>query len=366
MQKLWAALVATILISAAVAVLTPVEGSAAETPPDPMSPECVVDGADGAVRLTWTVSDGVKVNLRGEGGWIATYTGPGTHAVAGQVDAAYFVRTRSNDVVTDTLCRPDAAPPDVAVSCVVSARLSQPGTDLSSGQLSVNIRVDGDWLETREGSGSAYFEDEQPGSDWLIRTRQNSVTISTPCDGPGDDGGNDDNNHLPPPTECTIDGVVVDTVLPPEQCDALVAIYNATNGPGWSGGDGWNTPTDPCDWARVTCDAADVVELDLFANRLSGPIPAEIGALTKLTTLDLAVNRVTSLPPELGNLVDLTVFEVWANSLTEVPPELGNLTSLTRLQLNLNQLTSVPAELGNLSDLEILYLNHNPCRISLP
>ena len=41
-----------------------------------------------------------------------------------------------------------------------------------------------------------------------------------------------------------------------------------------------------------------------------GPIPAELGNLTKLEHLDLARNALTgSIPPELGNLANLT--ELW-------------------------------------------------------
>jgi hypothetical protein len=55
---------------------------------------------------------------------------------------------------------------------------------------------------------------------------------------------------------CDIDGTAVTTVASQAECDALVALYVATDGPNWDRNAGWNTPTDPCGWEGVMCDAA--------------------------------------------------------------------------------------------------------------
>lgn len=34
--------------------------------------------------------------------------------------------------------------------------------------------------------------------------------------------------------------------IPLKECQALVAFYNATGGPGWTNRDGWLTSTEPC------------------------------------------------------------------------------------------------------------------------
>ena len=80
--------------------------------------------------------------------------------------------------------------------------------------------------------------------------------------------------------------------------NALMALYNATNGASWTnnGGDNGTAWGDPynagtcghCDWYGVTCNAADRVESialsGTFAgNNLIGTIPSEIGNLTNLT-----------------------------------------------------------------------------------
>ena len=48
-----------------------------------------------------------------------------------------------------------------------------------------------------------------------------------------------------------------------------------------------------------------VAELSLGDNRLTGPIPAELGSLSNLESLDLSSNELTGIPGELGNLPDL-------------------------------------------------------------
>lgn len=81
--------------------------------------------------------------------------------------------------------------------------------------------------------------------------------------------------------------------------------------------------------------------LFLGSNRLTGPIPPELGNLTNLTGLHLAKNQLTGpIPPELGNLTNLINISLNNNNLTgSVPPELGNLTALFYFTLEENQLT---------------------------
>ncbi len=70
----------------------------------------------------------------------------------------------------------------------------------------------------------------------------------------------------------TCDGV---SEIPREECEVLVALYNSTNGPGWSHDDGWLTNGTPCSWYGVTCVYFGqwVGGLDLGNNQLSGALP---------------------------------------------------------------------------------------------
>ena len=54
---------------------------------------------------------------------------------------------------------------------------------------------------------------------------------------------------------CVINGTPVATVASQMECDALVALYTSTDGTNWTDNTGWNTPTDPCTWYEVSCNA---------------------------------------------------------------------------------------------------------------
>ena len=114
---------------------------------------------------------------------------------------------------------------------------------------------------------------------------------------------------------------------------------------------------------------ANLTDLWLTGNQLTGAIPPELGKLTKLTGLRLDGNRLTDMiPPELGQLTNLTDLWLYGNQLTgAIPAELGQLTKLTDLWLTGNQLTgAIPPELGKLTNLTDLRLDRNRLTGELP
>ncbi|ESR59470.1 hypothetical protein CICLE_v10014554mg [Citrus x clementina] len=103
-------------------------------------------------------------------------------------------------------------------------------------------------------------------------------------------------------------------------------------------------------------------DLDLYDNSLPGTIPAEIGSLRNLLKLDLTNNILNgSIPLEFGNLKDLDELRLQGNKLDGlIPSSVGNLTNLTSLNLSLNQISGrLPQEVGNLKNLVTLYLAYN-------
>ncbi len=155
---------------------------------------------------------------------------------------------------------------------------------------------------------------------------------------------------------------------------ALIALYNATDGPNWVDAENWLTDKPLGDWYGVdTNDSGRIVSLDLrgewdseaglpIPHGLSGSIPPELGSLANLANLDLGYNNLTGpIPPELGNLASLRRISFTRNSLTgAIPLELGNLERLTVLALGGNALSGeIPPELGNLASLTELYLWRN-------
>jgi Leucine-rich repeat (LRR) protein len=149
------------------------------------------------------------------------------------------------------------------------------------------------------------------------------------------------------------------TGLPQAECEALVALYNATGGTGWVNQTGWLQTTTPCQWFGVTCHMERIIYLQLSNQGLTGAVPSQIGSLSELRWLHLFWNQITSLPPEIGQLTKLEQLYVYKNQLTSLPPEIGSLIGLTYLPLSYNQLSTLPAELFDLPHLQNLQLDHN-------
>jgi Leucine-rich repeat (LRR) protein len=159
------------------------------------------------------------------------------------------------------------------------------------------------------------------------------------------------------------------TEIQQSECNALVALYNSTDGGDWTHNQNWLQTNTPCSWDGVTCNSGTVTELSLSFFGLSGSIPADLGDLSNLTSLDLGGNYLSSsIPPELGKLSNLTYLKLSSNQLSgSIPQELGNLSNLTNLGLAFNQLSgSIPQELGNLSKLQDLFLDDNYLSGSIP
>ena len=122
--------------------------------------------------------------------------------------------------------------------------------------------------------------------------------------------------------------------IPEIERDALVALYNSTDGANWTDNTGWlGEAGTECSWYGVTCSDGNALYLLLQNNSLSGSIPSELGNLTELTTLRLYNNSLTgSIPSELGNLTELTTLYLDNNTLSgSIPTQLGNLTDIRRL-----------------------------------
>jgi hypothetical protein len=161
-------------------------------------------------------------------------------------------------------------------------------------------------------------------------------------------------------------------MVPAAQRAALIALYNATGGPGWTNRTGWlGKAGTECAWAGVTCDSAatTVTQILLSNNGLAGSLPAAIGSLPGLQSLEAESNSLTGgLPHQLGLLVNLRALRLGLNEISgALPAELGNLTLLETLSLPFNRLTGpLPAGLGNLAHLQILDLSANQLSGAVP
>ncbi len=153
---------------------------------------------------------------------------------------------------------------------------------------------------------------------------------------------------------------------------ALIALYNATDGPNWDNNTYWNTNRPLDDWFGIDTDpdgVGRVTSLKRKNNGLRGRLPAALGNLAKLKWLNLWGNQLTgAIPSQLGNLSNLETLALYNNDLSgRIPTTLGNLSSLEQLVLYENGLSGrIPAALGRLSNLRIMNLRHNQLTGSIP
>jgi hypothetical protein len=151
--------------------------------------------------------------------------------------------------------------------------------------------------------------------------------------------------------------------VPSSERDALIALYNSTNGDNWNNNTNWNSTEPVANWFGISTINIDgvghVSEIRLGGNNLSGDLPIAIGNFPELTNLLLWSNQLTgNIPPEIGNLTNLVEMDLSPNTFSgSIPTEMGNLINLEILWLNQNGLTgTIPSSFQNLVNLRQLYL----------
>ncbi len=144
---------------------------------------------------------------------------------------------------------------------------------------------------------------------------------------------------------------------------ALLALYDATNGPDWTNNNAWATSTALGTWDGVTTDAEGfVTHLILPNNGLQGSLPAAIGTFDRIEVLELNDNALSGpLQPALGDLSSLVTLRLFGNAFAGVLPDaLGQLANLEILALGANDFTgSIPEAFGGMTRLRELYIPDN-------
>ncbi|KAI4370424.1 hypothetical protein MLD38_018778 [Melastoma candidum] len=116
--------------------------------------------------------------------------------------------------------------------------------------------------------------------------------------------------------------------------------------------------------------ASNLRYLNLSWNGFQSAVPPEIGYLHNLTVLDLRNNELQGMIPRdmCSSGGRLAILQLDGNRLTgPIPPEIGNCASLYLLSLSHNNLTGpIPGSIARLSDLKILKLEFNELTGEVP
>lgn len=165
--------------------------------------------------------------------------------------------------------------------------------------------------------------------------------------------------------------------IPQSERQALIALFNSTQGESWKSTDGWlslqgklGDPGTECEWEGVTCDDDNghVTGLALSDFGLRGVLPPNVSNLRELKTLDLSFNRLEGvLPNGLFSLKHLERLDLSQNRFQGLlPVNTTVLRKLESLRLGGNYLHGSIGGMARFPGLVELDLSDNRFQGSLP
>ncbi|MCL2872136.1 MAG: hypothetical protein FWF41_04000 [Betaproteobacteria bacterium] len=164
--------------------------------------------------------------------------------------------------------------------------------------------------------------------------------------------------------------------IPAAERQALIDLYNSTNGDNWyrsnanwKTGDDFSAAGTECNWYGVTCDTGKkhVTEIRFYDNRLVGALPSTLNALTALQVFSITYeSQLTGSIPDLVGLTELYLFDVSNNQLTGNIPDLTGLAALQSFSVNNNRLTGSIPDLSKLASLGLFDVSNNQFTGNIP
>jgi len=273
-------------------------------------------------------------------------------------------------------------------------------SDMSDGTFSVVADSTATLTVVSPNNGETWAIDSSQSITWsntgiigdvhIEYSTNNGITWSTIVASAANNGSYTWTVPYPPSTLCKIriseavDGMPMDSsddtfiitdvssAVPAQERDALIALYNTTNGDNWTNKHGWKTPPLDIDgfavpgtegsWYGVVVQENHVTRVNLYWNNLTGTIPAETANLGYLQALWLTANHLSAgIPDQLGNLANLQSLMLGENQLSgPLPGSLGNLGNMEVLNLQNNQFYGeIPDSFVNLGNITLLDMGYN-------
>ena len=148
-----------------------------------------------------------------------------------------------------------------------------------------------------------------------------------------------------------------DGPIPAEERQALIDLYNATDGDHWTDHSGWlGPPGTECQWHGVACAPTrdgqwGVLQLGLFDNHLVGRIPESLGQLTHLWGIEFSGNQLSGPVPEalvklkelrwlgfprnrLSGLLPDTLIRRWENGALDIVADIPQFTDVSQIEFD--------------------------------
>lgn len=150
--------------------------------------------------------------------------------------------------------------------------------------------------------------------------------------------------------------------VPQSERDALIALYNSTNGDDWLVKTNWDTDpnsiSDVSTWFGITVNEGHVTKVVLTYNNLQGIIPPEISDLN-LKEINLDNNQLTGGVEHLANMISLRILSLNTNNFTgEISA--NNLINLSAFYIRENDFTRVYLQNGYNEDVYYFATLGNP------
>ena len=142
--------------------------------------------------------------------------------------------------------------------------------------------------------------------------------------------------------------------VPVQECEALLDLYDDTNGWSRTNATNWDTDTNICTWNGIGCTSAPwsstvtrVTNIDLQSNNLVGTLPVSLSALDQIQYFYVHDNQlIWELPSERSTWTGILQFHVYDNQLIwELPSERSTWTNILEFHAGNNQLVwELPSE----------------------
>lgn len=133
--------------------------------------------------------------------------------------------------------------------------------------------------------------------------------------------------------------------------EALIALYEATNGDSWTNNTNWCSDRPLGEWYGIRTNGdGSVIDITLNSNNLSGPIPDIFDNLPGLRLLQLSRNKLTGELPQSLYSVNLSSLYLANNQLEgEISEQVGNWQDLSTIEISDNNFSGlVPKAFGTL------------------